>query len=416
MSATQIRGVVVVGAGEAGARVAIALREQGYDGDLTLIGEERHAPYERPPLSKAAIVDPEPPALPEIADARRLGEIGVETILGVAATAIDRSSQKLSLADGRVLNYDRLVLATGARARMLKLPGAGSVLTLRTYDDAIALRERFRPGARIAIVGGGFIGLELAASARQRGCEVVVIEAAPRVLQRATPVELADIIAERHRREGVEIICGVGVADFSADSALLSDGRRVEADAIVVGVGAAPETSLAAAAGLALDNGVAVDSRLRASDPAIWACGDCASFPHPLYDGRRIRLEAWRNAFDQGAFLARSLMGAAEDYQAVPWFWSDQYDLCLQIAGLPDAGVQTIARDLGEGALLLFHLAQDGRLVAAGGVGPIGKIAKEVRVAEMLIARRARPDAASLASPAVKLKGLLSLVSAAETP
>ena len=403
--------IVVAGAGEAGARATIALREQGYDGALTLVGEERHAPYERPPLSKSAIVSEAPPELPVIADARQLTDLGVDVLAGVAATRIDPRERTLHLADGRALRYDRLVLATGARPRRLGLPGAERALMLRTFEDSTALRERFRRGARIAIVGGGFIGLELAASARALGCAVQVVEAAPRVLQRATPPEISTLVAERHRREGVEIFTGVGVAGFSREGAseivALADGRRLEADAIVVGVGAAPETSLAAAAGLAIDNGVAVDSRLRTSDPDIFAVGDCASFPHPLFGGRRMRLEAWRNAFDQGAFVARSLLGAGAEYEAVPWFWSDQYDLCLQIAGLPDAGVETAARDLGGGALLLFHLAADGRLVGVSGIGPLGKIAKEVRVGEMLIARRARPDAAALAAPEVKLKALL---------
>jgi len=403
--------IVVAGAGEAGARATIALREQGYDGALTLVGEERHAPYERPPLSKSAIVSAAPPELPVIADARQLTDLGVDVLAGVAATRIDPRERTLHLADGRALRYDRLVLATGARPRRLGLPGAERALMLRTFEDSTALRERFRRGARIAIVGGGFIGLELAASARALGCAVQVVEAAPRVLQRATPPEISTLVAERHRREGVEIFTGVGVAGFSREGAseivALADGRRLEADAIVVGVGAAPETSLAAAAGLAIDNGVAVDSRLRTSDPDIFAVGDCASFPHPLFGGRRMRLEAWRNAFDQGAFVARSLLGAGAEYEAVPWFWSDQYDLCLQIAGLPDAGVETAARDLGGGALLLFHLAADGRLVGVSGIGPLGKIAKEVRVGEMLIARRARPDAAALAAPEVKLKALL---------
>jgi len=403
--------IVVAGAGEAGARATIALREQGYDGALTLVGEERHAPYERPPLSKSAIVSAAPPELPVIADARQLTDLGVDVLAGVAATRIDPRERTLHLADGRALRYDRLVLATGARPRRLGLPGAERALMLRTFEDSTALRERFRRGARIAIVGGGFIGLELAASARALGCAVQVVEAAPRVLQRATPPEISTLVAERHRREGVEIFTGVGVAGFSREGAseivALADGRRLEADAIVVGVGAAPETSLATAAGLAIDNGVAVDSRLRTSDPDIFAVGDCASFPHPLFGGRRMRLEAWRNAFDQGAFVARSLLGAGAEYEAVPWFWSDQYDLCLQIAGLPDAGVETAARDLGGGALLLFHLAADGRLVGVSGIGPLGKIAKEVRVGEMLIARRARPDAAALAAPEVKLKALL---------
>ena len=406
-----LREIIVVGAGEAGARAVVALREQGWDGALTLIGEERHAPYERPPLSKSAIVSEAPPELPVIADAQQLGELGVDVVAGVTATRIDARMHTVHLADGRALRYDKLVLATGARPRRLTLPGAELGLLLRTYEDSLALRERFHRGARIAIVGGGFIGLELAASARALGCVVQVVEAAPRVLQRATPPEISAILAERHEREGVEILTGVGVAGFAREGAheivTLADGRRLEADAIVVGVGAAPEVSLAAAAGLAIDNGVAVDGRLRTSDPDIFAVGDCASFPHPLFGGRRMRLEAWRNAFDQGAFVARALLGADAEYEAVPWFWSDQYDLCLQIAGLPDAGARTVTRDLGDGARLLFHLAEDGRLVAVCGVGPLGKIAREVRVGEMLVARRARPDAATLAAPGVKLKGLL---------
>jgi len=407
----ELHEIIVVGAGEAGARTAAALREQGYGGGLTLVGEERHAPYERPPLSKSAIVSDALPELPVIADARQLTDLGVDVIAGLAATRIDASTRNLHLADGRALPYEKLVLATGARPRRLTLPGAELALMLRTYEDSLALRERFHPGARIAIVGGGFIGLELAASARTLGCAVQVVEAAARVLQRATPPEISTIIAERHQREGVEILTGVGVASFAREGAheivTLSDGRRLEADAIVVGVGAAPEISLAAAAGLEIDNGVAVDGRLRTSDPDVFAVGDCASFPHPLFGGRRMRLEAWRNAFDQGAFVARTLLGAEAEYEAVPWFWSDQYDLCLQIAGLPDAGVEMVIRDLGGGARLLFHLAADGRLVGVSGVGPLGKIAKEVRVGEMLIARRARPNPTALAAPGVKLKGLL---------
>jgi 3-phenylpropionate/trans-cinnamate dioxygenase ferredoxin reductase subunit len=403
--------IVVVGAGEAGARATIALREQGFDGALTLVGAERHAPYERPPLSKSAIVSEAPPELPVIADARQLTDLSVDVVAGVTATRVDPSARTLHLADGRVLRYDKLVLATGARPRRLGLPGAERALMLRTFEDSAALRERFCRGARVAIIGGGFIGLELAASARALGCVVQVVEAAPRVLQRATPPEISTIIAERHQREGVEIFTGVGVTGFVREGAseivALADGRRLEADVIVVGVGAAPETSLATAAGLAIDNGVAVDGRLRTSDPDIFAVGDCASFPHPLFGGRRMRLEAWRNAFDQGAFVARALLGADAEYEAVPWFWSDQYDLCLQIAGLPDAGVETVTRDLEGGARMLFHRAADGGLVGVSGIGPLGKIAKEVRVGEMLIARRARPDAAALAAPGMKLKALL---------
>jgi 3-phenylpropionate/trans-cinnamate dioxygenase ferredoxin reductase subunit len=270
------------------------------------------------------------------------------------------------------------------------------------------LRARLRPGARIAIIGGGFIGLELAASARQRGCTVTVIEMAPRLLMRGVPAAIAEAIGERHRREGVEVVMGIAIAAIEPGAVQLADSRVVAADTIIAGIGSIPETALASAAGLAVDNGIAVDERLATSDPDIFAIGDCASFPHPLYGGRRIRLEAWRNAQDQGAFVAGSLLGAGEAYRAVPWFWSDQYDLHLQIAGLVDAGSSTVVRDLGEGARVQFHLTDDGRLVAASSLGRLGLVAKEVRLAEMLIAKGARPDPASLASSKFKLKALLA--------
>ena len=229
---------------------------------------------------------------------------------------------------------------------------------------------------------------------------------------RGVPSAIAEIVASRHRAAGVELAIGAAIAGIGRAGdghvVALADGRKIEADCVIAGIGAAPDTALAEAAQLTIDNGIAVDGQLRTSDPHIYAAGDCASFPHPLYNGRRIRLEAWRNAFDQGAFVAKAMLGAREEYQAAPWFWSDQHDLSLQIAGLVDEGPDIIARDLGDGALLLFHLMEDGRLAAASAIGPLGKIAREVRIAEMLIARRARPDRVALASPHVKLKSLLA--------
>jgi 3-phenylpropionate/trans-cinnamate dioxygenase ferredoxin reductase subunit len=232
------------------------------------------------------------------------------------------------------------------------------------------------------------------------------------ILTRGVSSEIAEHVGARHRAAGVEIVTGVGIAriDMTAAGAVvvLADGARIEADLVVAGIGVLPDIALGEKAGLAIDNGIAVDGRLTSSDPDIFAAGDCCSFPHALYGERRIRLEAWRNAQDQGAFAARAMLGASEPYAVVPWFWSDQYDLTLQIAGLVDEGVTTVVRDLGEGARLFFHLAGDGRLVAASGVGPTGKVAKDIRLAEMLIARRAVPEPGSLASPAVKLKALLA--------
>jgi 3-phenylpropionate/trans-cinnamate dioxygenase ferredoxin reductase subunit len=405
------RGVVIIGAGEAGVRAAIGLREAGWSGALTLVGDEPHCPYERPPLSKAALLAETEPPPPAIADWRRLAELGVERVAGLRVTAIDRTEHKVASRAGPI-PYERLLLATGARPRRLSVEGGEHALVLRNYDDALFLREKLRPGARVVVIGGGFIGLELAAAARERGCAVVVLEAAPRILTRGVPADIAAAIAARHEAAGVEIIVGCAIARIvrfgEALRVELGDGRRFAADCAIAGIGAAPEVELAAAAGLATDNGVAVNGKLQTSDPDIFAAGDCCSFPHALYDGRRVRLEAWRNAQDQGAFAARSMLAEVDDYAATPWFWSDQYDRHLQIAGLVDAGASVVARDLGEGARLNFHLAADGRLVAASAFGRLSAVAKDARIAEALIARRAKPDPAHLSAPERKLKSLLT--------
>jgi 3-phenylpropionate/trans-cinnamate dioxygenase ferredoxin reductase subunit len=317
------------------------------------------------------------------------------------------------LGDGTRVAYGALLLSTGSRPRRLLLAeGARHCLYLRTHDDAGAIAARLRPDASVAIIGGGFIGLELAAAARKRGCAVTVIEALPRLLARAVPAEIAGVLAQKHRAHGIDIRCGASVAavsDIGEGIAIrLGDGSTVAADFCIVGIGAVPNAELAAEAGLATDNGVRVDEFLRTEDPAIFAAGDCCSFPLAIYGGRRVRLEAWRNAQEQGALAARNMLDANEPHMAIPWFWSDQYDLTLQIAGLPDEGAQTVRRDLGEGAFLLFHLAGDGRLVAASGVGRGNAVARDIRLAEMLIARHASPAAEKLAAADIGLKSLLA--------
>jgi 3-phenylpropionate/trans-cinnamate dioxygenase ferredoxin reductase subunit len=407
-------GMVIIGAGECGARAASALREHGYQGPVTLVGDEPHHPYERPPLSKdmLSLADAPPPkwvSTPEI-----FAEKGIACITGKSAVAIDRAARTVDFADGMSLPYEKLLLATGAVPRRLALaeqPGE-RIAYLRTFGDALAIRDHLRPGRRVAIVGGGFIGLELAASARKRGAEVTIIEAQPRILMRGVPEEIAAIVAARHLAEGVELICGVGLTAITSRQdgvrVELSDGRAIDADLAVIGIGATPVTQLAESAGMTLDNGIAVDEFLRTSDPDIYAAGDCCSFPLAIYGGRRVRLESWRNAQDQGTLAARNMIGAGEAISAVPWFWSDQYDLTLQIAGLAEGSTQRVRRDLGDGAFILFHLAPDGRLLAASGIGPGNAVAKDIRLAEMLIARQARPDVADLASPDFRLKKLLA--------
>ncbi len=406
--------MVIVGAGECGARACLGLRDGGYQGAITLVGAEPYPAYERPPLSKQALVAEADPSPKVVATSLQLEERKINFIAANPAVAIDRAGKFVSLADGTRLAYDKLLLATGAEPRRLGLADAlgQRAAYLRNFDDMLRLRHEFQPGRRIAIVGGGFIGLELAASARRRGASVCVIEALARLLSRGVPEEIATIVAQRHRAEGVEIVCGLSVATMREDGAgiqiALSDGRSIAADLAVIGVGALPSTALAEAAGLSLDNGIAVDDRLATNDPAILAAGDCCSFPLSLYGGRRVRLESWRNALDQGALAARNMMGAGEPISAVPWFWSDQFELILQIAGLIDEGKEMIRRDLGDGTFILFHLATDGRLVAASGIGKGNAVAKDIRLAEKLILQRARPDPASLVRPEFKLKSLLA--------
>jgi 3-phenylpropionate/trans-cinnamate dioxygenase ferredoxin reductase subunit len=404
--------MVIIGAGECGGRAALALRDLGYDGPVTLVGDEPHLPYERPPLSKEAMAS-DAPEIKAIASDDLLAEKSITHLRSVRAVAVDRTSHTVRLSDESSLSYDKLLLATGSTPRKLPMPGLGPrCVYLRTFADALAIRGHLRAGNRIAVIGGGFIGLELAASARKLGASVTVIEAQPRILMRGVPAEIAKVIHEAHVAEGVEILCGDGIASLAdngdAVRVTLAGGREITADLAIIGIGAVPVTGLAAEAGLAIDNGIAADVELRTSDPDIFAAGDCCSFPLSVYGGRRVRLEAWRNAQEQGALAARNMLGAGEAHAAVPWFWSDQYALSLQIAGLSDEGKTTVRRDLGEDAFILFHLAEDGRLVAASGIGPGNAVARDIRLAEMLIARRATPAPDALGSQAVKLKSLLA--------
>lgn len=344
----------------------------------------------------------------------RFAELKIETITGRPVIGIDRQRKTVKLADGATIPYAKLLLATGAVPRRLPLAPKASerIAYLRTYTDALSIRAHLEPGSHVAVIGGGFIGLELAASARKRGADVTVVEAQPRILMRGVPEEIARVIHDRHLAESIKVTCGRGLKSITEtrDEVLIElvDGETIHADLAVVGIGAQPVTALADAAGLALDNGIAVDARLATSDPDIFAAGDCCSFPLAIYGGRRVRLESWRNAQDQGMLAAANMLGRAEPIASVPWFWSDQHDLTLQVAGLAEGAASTVRRDLGEGAFILFHLAEDGRLLAASGIGPGNAVARDIRLAEMLIAKGARPAPEQLAEPQVKLKALLA--------
>ena len=406
-------GMVIIGGGKAGARACVALREEGWEGAITLISDEHYAPYDRPPLSKSVITETEEQAPPYLTDEPLLASINVAFLKGVHAEAIDRAAKRVILADGKTVAYDKLLIATGSTPRRLSLPGADQphILYLRSFDDSLAIRRHMDKGGHCIIIGGGFIGLEIAASARKRGLDVTVIEGLPRVLSRGVPEEIAAVVTALHEAKGTRILCGAAISGFKMRhdgvEVELKDGINISGDFAVIGIGAVPVTGLAEAAGLALDNGIAVDEELCTSDPDIFAAGDCVSFPLFVYGGRRVRLESWRSAQDHGALAAANMLGKGAKLSAVPWFWSDQHHMSLQIAGLLDEGEQSVRRDLGNDAFITFHLKNDGRLVAASGIGIGNAVARDIRLAEMLIGKRASPPLESLADPTVSLKALL---------
>ncbi len=410
--ASAIERIVIVGAGDCGARTALALREQGWQGELRLVGDEPEPPYERPPLSKIGITGIEGADPPAIAPVERFEELDIELIAGMPASSIDRTEAQVVLGDGRRLDYDRLLIATGSRARRPAIIGDdGAVLTLRGLADLRRLRRQLVPGTRLVVIGGGFIGLEVAAGAVALGCEVVVLEFAHRLMSRVVPALVAAVLDTRHREAGVDLRLGVGVESISqagdAKRLSLTDNTTIVGDVVLAGVGAVPNTELAAQSGLLVDNGICVDEHLQTSDPQIYAGGDCSSFPHPLYDNRRVRIEAWRNAVEHAELLAGNLTGGRAVCATVPWFWSDQYELGLQIAGLHAAAVHDVVRRRDDGVEIRFGLDHDGRLVSASGVAEGTVIGRDIRLAEMLIAQRATPRVTELADPSINLRSLL---------
>ena len=342
--------IVVIGAGQAGSALCAKLRELGHDGGLTLVGEEPVPPYQRPPLSKKYMLGDMALERMFLRPEAFYADRDIALRLGVRATAIDTGARQVRLADGTRLGYDALALTTGAPA--LRLPAAvggdlPGVHTMRTLADADALAAECLPGRHMLVIGGGYIGLEAAAVAASRGLTVTLVEQAQRILARVAAPETADWFRDLHAAHGVEIIEGTGVARLTdtegrVSGALLCDGRSIAADFVVVGIGIRPATDLAQAAGIALDNGIAVDGLGRTSAPGIWAAGDCASFPH---QGGRIRLESVPNAIEHAEAVAAAMLGGTAPYVARPWFWSDQYDVKLQIAGLNAGYDRVVVRD-----------------------------------------------------------------------
>lgn len=329
--------IVIVGGGLAAAKAAGELRGRGFDGRLALISSEQHPPYERPPLSKGFLMGSEPLEKVFVHPQEWYVDHDVELRLGSTATAIDVPAHTVSTTDGP-LGYDRLLLATGSRPRRLRSAddSGAPVAYLRTLEDSTRLQSQLRPGSRVAVIGGGWIGLEVAAAARTAGCDVVVLEALELPLVRVLGPEVARVLTDLHVAHGVDVRSGTDVASIAKhdDGAVvtLGDGARVEADLVVVGIGVEPNTELAAGAGLATGNGVLVDQHLRSSDPDVFAAGDVANADHPLL-GHRLRVEHWDNAIGQGVTAARNMLGAAEPYDRLPYFFTDQYDLGMEYVG-----------------------------------------------------------------------------------
>lgn len=400
-------GLIVVGGGQAGGRAIEALRANGYAGAITLISAEPHLPYERPPLSKEMLLDPATDRIDWVRPAQWYDENHVVQHLGVAARRIDRVERVVELEDDSRIAYDRLLLATGASARRLAVPGADHprCFCIRTLEDSEALRRLMVPGAEIVVIGAGFIGLEAAAAARSRGCNITVLEAGSRVMARGVPERISEIYASLHRRHGVDLRLGVQVEAIGGTPlrpvVSLADGTNLAAEAVVVGIGVSPNVALARDCGLEIEDGIVVDARGATSDPAIFAAGDVTRHFNPLL-GRSLRLESWQNAQNQAISTARNMAGVDSIYAEVPWFWSDQFGVNLQITGLPSPGAEQVVRgDLDGCSGLLFELV-DGRLVCAIGLNA----ARDLRLAKQIIGLGMPVDAAKLTDPTIKLADL----------
>ncbi|MBY4770942.1 NAD(P)/FAD-dependent oxidoreductase [Burkholderia ambifaria] len=406
------RVMAIVGAGHAGGRAAQGLREGGWRGRIVLIGAEAHLPYERPPLSKGVLTGERSAAQCGLRDPEAWRADGIEPLVATVER-IDPVAREVHVSGGRGFTYDALLLATGGRARRLAIPGAqlDGVFALRTLDDAAMLGARLVPDARIVLIGGGFIGLEVAASARSRGARVSVLDAAPRLLGRAVPEPIAARVQALHVQRGVSI--GLNrrpvAIERMVDGALavvLDDGDTLIADTVVAGIGIEPADELARDAGLVVERGIVVNARLETSARGIYAAGDVAVFPSAA-SGRLVRQETWHGAETQARVAARNMLGADEPYREMPWFWSDQYDAQLQVAGEPALGERTVARVLGDDAEIHFHFDAGERLVAASGFGRASGFVKEMRVARLLVERGIGVSPAAVADAGVKLKSLV---------
>lgn len=396
--------VVVVGAGQAGQAVVTKLRNSGFDGGITLIGEETAPPYQRPPLSKAYLLGDMELERLYLRPESFYADNNISLRLGSKVETVDAAAKTVSLA-GETITYDHLVLTTGSDPRRLPAAIGGTldgVYTVRTLKDVDQMEPEFREGAKVLIIGGGYIGLEAAAVAAKKGLNVTLVEMADRILQRVASPETSGYFRDLHKSHGVDLREGVGLERLTGEGrvtgAKLSDGPELDLDFVIVGVGITPATALAGMAGIELENGIKTDSKGQTSDPNIWAAGDCASFP---YKGERIRLESVGNAIDQAEVVAENIMGANKDYVAKPWFWSDQYDCKLQIAGLNTGYDQVVTRQ-GENSVSYWYYKEN-QLVALDAMND----PRAYMVGKRLIEAGKSPAQDAVGNPETDLKELL---------
>jgi 3-phenylpropionate/trans-cinnamate dioxygenase ferredoxin reductase subunit len=409
--------VVVIGGGQAGGEVAASLRLAGHRGAITIVSDEDSYPYTRPPLSKGYLLGQTERSELLLRDEQMYRSHAIEVRTGRHATSIDRRARRVGLDDGTDLGYDALVLATGGRPRHLphpELDGAVNLHYLRTLEDVDRLRDGFTVGAHILIIGGGYIGLEVASVARRRGLEVTLLEANPRILSRVAAEPTSEFFTRIHREEGVDLRVDTRVAEYVLDATnrivevVLTDGHRLAVDLVLAGIGLIPNVELAETAGLAVENGILVDTGLRTSDPHVFAIGDVARFPAADGSGMR-RLESMPNAAEQARVVADNILGNPRPYDAEPWFWSDQYDVKLQVTGLSTFFDETVVRgDPASGRSLSVFYLKAGALQAAD----IASNPKEFAAAKRLVASRAVIDPALLADPAVALRDIIAALPA----
>ena len=402
------RHIVIVGAGQAAAQAILTLRQKKFDGRITLVGEEDLPPYQRPPLSKkylAGELDRERLFLRPLAFYEKNG---VDLQLGVRAEELDPDRRRVRLNDGRSLDYDGLLLATGSRVRRLNIPGSDlpGIHYVRNVADVDSISEAFRPGNQLVVVGAGYIGLEVSAVAVSRGLQVTVLEAVNRVMARVVCPEVSQFYFDYHTRSGVDIRCGTTIGSFvgngRVEAVSAASGELFPCDLAIVGIGIEPVVEPASSAGLICENGIRVDEFARTGDKAIVAAGDCTNHPSLLY-GRRVRLESVQNAIDQAKIAAASLLGEDQPYETVPWFWSDQYDLKLQIAGLSQDHDRVVIRGEPDSSGFAAFYLRDGKLQAVDAVNS----PKDFMLGKRLIMQRAAPSLELLADPATDLAELL---------